>query len=900
MPRMRTLALLLLATTAFAAPKKGPSVEGITEYTLDNGLKVLLFPDASKPTVTVNVTYLVGSRHEGYGESGMAHLLEHMMFKGTKKYPQVLAHLEKMGANSNGTTWTDRTNYFEILPATGNNLATALDIEADRMVNATISQKDLSSEFSVVRNEFEIGESFPQGILEERMLSSAYLWHNYGKSTIGSKSDIERVPADTLRVFYQKYYQPDNAVLVIAGKFDPAQALKLVEKDFARIPRPKRKLAPTYTIEPQQDGERSVLLRRAGDVQVAGLMYHGAAGSSPDFVAENALVEILTMQPSGRLYKALVETGLAAKVRGEAYAWAEPGVMQVYADVRADKKVEAARDKMIEVAEAVAKSGVTDEELERWRKKTLREIDLGLTNPERVGVDLSEYVAQGDWRLKFVYRDRVKALAAADVQRVAAMFLKRDNRTVGLFLPTATPDRAPLPEQPDVQKLVAGYKGHEDVATGEVFVASLENIEKRTERLTLPSGMKLALLPKKTRGGAVQLVLHIRSGNENDLRGRAGVSGMMREAVLRGTARHSFQQIKDTLDKLKAELKPNQDFSGGRAGSTVFHVETMRPSVPEVVKLLSEIVREPSFPAAEIEKLRKEELAKREETLQQPMMAGFLALFGKVLPWPKDDPRHVPSIAEQIERLKAVTPQQLADYHKDYWGAEGATLVVVGDFDVATLVALAQAEFGAWKAHKPFQRIPRPYRAAAAGEETMKLGDKSMAFVGTAVPVEMRDDDPEYAAMTMADFVYGGGFKSRAWQRLREKDGLSYGVFSFMEADPFDKGGYVLSAAFCAPQNAKKAMTDLVEELDKLIDKGIPDAELAEQKKTYQAKFDNDLSNDEVVSTLLDESLYASRTLAFHADLNKKIAALTPGEVVTAFNKWMKPQNLIKIQAGDL
>jgi zinc protease len=824
-----------------------------------------------------------------------------MMFKGSKKHPDLSGELEKMGAQSNATTWTDRTNYFEIMPAVGNNLAAALDIEADRMLNANIAANDLRSEFSVVRNEFEIGESNPQEILEERMLSSAYLWHNYGKSTIGSRSDIERVPVESLRVFYQKYYQPDNAVLVIGGKFDPQQTLALVTKDFAKLPRPRRKLAATYTVEPQQDGERSVILRRAGDVQVAGLMYHGAAGSSPDYVAERALLEILTMKPSGRLYKALVETAQAAKVRCQAYAWAEPGMMQLYADVRADKKVEPVRDKMIDVVESLAKLPVTAEELERWRTQMLKEIDLGLTNPERIGVELSEYVAQGDWRLMFVFRDRVKALTAADVQRVAAAYLKRDNRTVGLFLPTANPERAPLPVEPDVQKLVANYKGEEAVAAGEVFSATLDNIEKRTERTTLPSGMKLALLPKKTRGGAVQLLLHIRSGNENDLRGRAAVAGMMREAVLRGTSKHSFQQLKDSFDKLKAELKEGRELGGGgHAGSTMFHVETVRASVPEVVKLLSEIVREPSFPATEIEKLRKEELAKREEALQQPMMAGFVALMQKAMPWPKDDPRYVPSIAEQIERLKAVKPEQLAEYHRDFWGAEGATLVVVGDFDAAALKTVATAEFGGWKAKKPFQRVPRPYRAAQAGEETMKMGDKSMAFVGTAIPVEMRDDDAEFPAMTLADFVYGGGFKSRAWQRLREKDGLSYGVFSFMEADAFDKSGYVLSAAFCAPQNAKKAMTDLVEELDKLNEKGIPDAELAEQKKTYQAKFDNDLSNDELVATLLDESLFTSRTLAFQAELNKKIAALTPAQVVGAFKKWVKPQNLIKVQVGDL
>jgi zinc protease len=417
MPRMRISALfLLVSSVTFAAPpKQVTSVEGITEYALGNGLRVLLFPDASKPTVTVNVTYFVGSRHEGYGETGMAHLLEHMLFKGTKKYPKVLAQLEKRGAQMNGTTWTDRTNYYEILKAEDDNLAAALDIEADRMVNAKIAAEELKSEFSVVRNEFEIGESFPEAILEERMMQAAYIWHNYGKPTIGSKSDIEKVPAENLRTFYQKYYQPDNAMLVVAGKFEPAATLKLIEQKFGKIPRPKRKLANPWTIEPQQDGERSVVLRRTGDIQMVGLMYHGAPGASPEYVAEAAIIDLLTQQPSGRLYKALVETGMAAKLAHSLYPWSDPGVMGVSAVVRTDKKVEPVREKMIEVVEGLAKTAVTPEELERWRVKELREIELGLTDPERVGVELSEWAAQGDWRLKFVYRDRVKTLTVADV-----------------------------------------------------------------------------------------------------------------------------------------------------------------------------------------------------------------------------------------------------------------------------------------------------------------------------------------------------------------------------------------------------------------------------------------------------------------------------------------------------
>ena len=230
--------------TAMAEPVKVASIEGVTEYRLANGARVLLFPEASRPTVTVNMTVLVGSRHEGYGESGMAHLLEHMVFKGTPNHPQVPKALRDHGASFNGTTNSDRTNYFETMPATDENLEFGIALESDRLVNSYVSGADLLSEMTVVRNEFERGENNPGSILNQRIYAAAYEWHNYGKSTIGSRSDIERVPIDNLRAFYKKYYQPDNVVLIVAGKFDEAKALALVEKYLGSIPKPARSSMP--------------------------------------------------------------------------------------------------------------------------------------------------------------------------------------------------------------------------------------------------------------------------------------------------------------------------------------------------------------------------------------------------------------------------------------------------------------------------------------------------------------------------------------------------------------------------------------------------------------------------------------------------------------------------------
>src|SRR5882672_2427542 len=373
MKKFQSNTLPLLLTFAFASlamfpelkaaePRKVASVEGITEYQFDNGLRALLFPDNSQSKVTVNLTVLVGSRQEGYGETGMAHLLEHMVFKGTPRHPNVHKALQEHGASFNGSTSNDRVNYFETLSATDENLEFAIDLEADRLMNSFIKKEDLDSEMTVVRNEFERGENSTQGVLRQRIEAAAYEWHNYGKSTIGNRSDIERVPVENLRAFYKKFYQPDNIVLVVAGKFDELKGLALVQKYFGAIPRPTRKLDTTWTEEPAQDGERLVTLRRVGDVGAVEVAYHIPSGPHPDTAALQVLANILSTQPSGRLYKALVETKKAASASAFARGEHDPGLLSVDAEVPRDNSMDEVRELLLSTVEQIGTKGVTAEE----------------------------------------------------------------------------------------------------------------------------------------------------------------------------------------------------------------------------------------------------------------------------------------------------------------------------------------------------------------------------------------------------------------------------------------------------------------------------------------------------------------------------------------------------------
>jgi zinc protease len=877
------------------------TVEGITEYRLNNGLRVLLYPDVSKPTVTVNLTFFVGSRHEGYGESGMAHLLEHMLFKGTPKHPEIWKLLEERGANFNGSTWWDRTNYYEELPATADNLEFAIALEADRMVNSKIAAEDLSKEFSVVRNEFEMNENDPSNVLEEKMFAVAYQWHNYGKSTIGSRSDIERVPADKLRAFYRRFYQPDNAVLILAGKFEPDAALALATREFGAIPKPERALDRTYTEEPVQDGERNVTLRRSGDVAVVSAMYHAVAGPDPDWLATDAITDILSNKPSGRLYKALVATGLASEVWSHIYPTAEPGVIIAGAKVRPGGSPEKVQRVLLETIEGLGGSKIEDAEVERWRTKSIKEFELALTNTSEIGVALSDWAAMGDWRLFFYARDRVAQVTAADIARVAKSYLKVSNRTSGVFLPTPTPERAPAPPLPDVAAVLKDWKPKEHADEGENFAATLENIEGRTRRTRLAAGPELALLSKKTKRSVVRLAVTLRWGSEKDLQNKRAAASVLAPMLLRGTKQRSYQQIRDELDKLKAEvhLGPERG-STEMPNVTTFNVLTVRESLPALVTLLAEILQQPAFPEAEFESLRKEMLAGLEEQLQDPMANGMSALTQQIYPWPSGDIRHVRSLKEQLEELKQVKLADLAQLHRSLWGASASQISLVGDMDEAEVQQSFEKAFGSWKSPKPYVRIERPYKPNEARELVIETPDKQMALVGVAQALELKTDDPDYPALVLLNYIVGGAANSRLFNRLRQKEGLSYGAFSRLQAPPLDRSGSFLAAAICAPQNAEKASVALLEELTKVLRDGIPDAELADAKKSYASTFESQLADDDFVNSELNRGLFLKRTFAFWKGVNDKIQTVSAAELLATARKYLKQESLAKVRAGDL
>lgn len=904
LPRTASLLLSAVTLTALLCPAQSAlpegvtrvtSVEGITEYRLANGLRVLIFPDPSKPTITVNITYLVGSRYEGAGEGGMAHLLEHMLFKGSTRHTDIPQELTEHGAQPNGQTSWDRTNYFETFKATEENLKWALDLEADRMVNSFVKKSDFDKEFSVVRNEFEAGENQPFSVLFEHTMGAAYLAHSYGRPVIGNKSDVERVPIDKLQDFYHKYYQPDNAVLTIAGKVDEPKLIALVNEYFGKIPRPTRILSPTYTVEPPQDGERLTIVRRVGDIQAIFAVYHIPDGAHPDIEALEVLSTVLGEESSGRLYKALVDNKKAAQVFAQNLDLDEPGLIMFGALLNKTDSLDEARAVMLQTIESVIKEPPSKEEVDRARTRLLKDVDQTLRNSERVGLFLSEYVAKGDWRLLFLDRDRLRNVTPADVQRVAAAYLKPSNRTIGEFIPDPKPDRSEIPPKTDLEAALAGYKGEAAMAAGEAFDPSPKNIESRTERFTLPSGMKVSLLPKKTRGANVHVALRLHFGDVDGLMNKDVVASLAGSTLIRGTATKNRQQIQDEIDKLKAQLNVSGDATGAQVS-----IETTRDNLPGVLRLAGEILRQPSFPETEFEEMRKEQLTGLDYQKSEPQALASIRIQRIEYPFPKGDVRAAMTIDEEVEDVKAAKLEDAKAFYKSFYGASHGELAVVGDFDAAEVKKVAAEQFGDWKSPAKYERVKTGFQNIAPVNQTIETPDKKNAVFIAAVRINLSSDDADYPGLLFANYMLGGGFlNSRLATRIRVKDGLSYGVGSSLTAKPNEKDGQFEAFAIANPDNIAKVEAAFNEEVARALKDGFSQTEIDADRDGWLQSRTLQRSEDGSLVTLLATRDYDHRTLAWDEELERRVTALKPDDIVEAMRRNIDPAQLSIVKAGD-
>jgi zinc protease len=879
----------------------GPCVEGICEYTLGNGLRVLLFPDATRPTVTVNIAYGVGSVHENYGETGMAHLLEHMLFKGTPKHRDIPGEMKKRGIEKNATTSLDRTNYFGSFPADDATLDWLLALEADRMVNSFVAKKDLDSEMTVVRNEMERNENNPTAVMFQRMRSTAYLWHNYGNSTIGARSDVENVPIERLQAFYRTWYRPDNATLIVAGRIDPAATLAKVQRHFGPLKRPTSPLPALYTTEPAQDGEREVVVRRTGDTPAVGIGYRTPGITHPDAAALSVLFNVLGDAPSGRLHKALVETKLAAFAGGSNGSLREEGMASVAAILPRDGDLARAEAELLRQVETrLIAEPVTDEEVNQAKRRIANGYENNFSNVNAVAMALTESVAAGDWRLYFLVRDRIAEVTTADVNRVARLYLKPSNRTIGRFIPTEKPERAEIAVAPPAAEALKGYTGRTAQAEGERFDPTPANIQARTTTFTIGDKLRVSLLPKDTRGDTVVFNAIFRFADVDALRpvpeGVADAAGAM---LMRGSKTMTREQIAQRLEALRTTGNV-----WGAEQAAGISLNSRREHLAEALALAADVLRNPAFPENEFEQYRLQSITGLESARKEPGTIAAMEMGRYFDPWPADHPFAYRTIDQTLADLRALRREDAIAFHRDFYGTAEGEIAVVGDFDPVALRAQLESLFGDWRSPRPHGVLRTRYIEVAARKARFETPDKANAVVRARMNLALNVDDPEYPALLIANNILGGGsLDSRLGNRLRQKEGLSYNVGSTLYADSSplgrDDAGSLSIQAIAAPENADRAETALREELARLVRDGITAEELKTAVNDILTRRRQDRANDGNVATNLARNLYMNRTMAWIEGIEAKIRALTVEDVNAAIRRHIKPETLTVFAAGD-
>jgi zinc protease len=881
-----------------AGVKEVTQVEGITEYRIDsNGFRFLLAPDNAKPSVAVNMTYLVGSRHENYGQTGMAHLLEHMIFKGTPTTRNALAEFSKRGLRANGTTSEDRTNYFATFAANPETLDWYIRWQADAMVNSIIAREDLDSEMTVVRNEMERGENSPFRMLYQKTHAAAFQWHNYGKSVIGARSDVEEVDIDQLRNFYRLYYQPDNAVLTVAGKFEPQAVFDTIVDAFGSIPNPNRVLPREYTIEPAQDGERRVVLRRNGGTPLAATVYRIASAGDPDYPAIELATMMISDTPSGRLYKALVPTNLASGVFGFAREMYAPGTVMFGAELKPDMDPEKAVDVMAETLESLSTNPLTQEELDRARSQWINNWDELYSNVQRIGIMLSEPIAQGDWRLMFKQRDRIKEVTLADVQRVVGQYFVAANRTEGIYIPTEKPLRAPQKERFDITPLLEGYVGDIQAEMVDAFDPTPENIDRLTDRavLNLPSGpVKIAFLDKPTRGERVQADMLLQFGSVESLKGKSTISSVTADMLGYGTTALSRQDIRDRLDELNAELSIS-----GSGTEVSISISTVGKNLPAVMELALHILRNPSFKQEELNEYITQALTDIRASMTEPGALASRALARFENPYPSDDLRYVPTFEESLERYEAITRNDLVTFHDAFYGGGQISLAIVGAFEPETMIQVMTDGLKDWRRGAAYARVDDPYQPLTPTLIEIDTPDKANAVFIAKQPIALQDTDPDYPALAVANYLLGASSNSRLWMRIREQDGLSYDVRSMLSVSAFEPSGAFRFSGIFAPESWDKFRTAFAEELSRALDEGFTDQEVTDAVQSLLNLRQLYRAQDGALASGWINYLTENRTFAWSAEFDAKIKALDAQAVNAALRKYLKPDDLVQALAGD-
>lgn len=880
------------APTAASTRQPIQQIAGVSEYRLANGLTVLLSPDESKPSMTINMVYKVGARQEGPGEAGMAHLLEHMLFKGTERHPDPKKELTRRGIEWNGTTWYDRTNYFGQFNASDATRDWMLGWLADTMVNIRVTPEALQSERPIVVNEMQARDNNPASALYQELMAAAYGFHPYSRAVIGVESDLDGVSAASLQAFYRTYYRPDNAVLIITGHFDEAPTLAAVEKAFGAIPKPDTTIPQSYTLDPAQQGERDVVVRRAGGVPLLLTGYHTPAAADRDSAALSVLADMLTREPDGVLYQRLVKSGLAVRIGASLTDLHDPGMLVISTTLASEAKRAQLWEEMRKVLEQ--ELPISQESLDRSKQDFRNYFKRMEEDPDSLAMALTEAVAQGDWRLLFAQQDWIEQLTLDDVRKAGQRWLVRDNRTLAWYLPTTQTARAPRPSRPDIPALLQNHPWKQAEAFTPDVPLTPESITEKTRVGQLPGGLRYALLPRRVKGDRVHVRLNLQWGNLDNLWGRWPEADMLGAMLPSGTRSLPRQAFEDKLRGLDADLNIHAEPTGVQLSLSV-----PSKNLNEALALSVSALREPVFPEDLFKERQERILSSIEAQRHQPESLAAQAFAEQGHAYPENDPRHYRSLDQLVRDVKVQSTGRLQAFWQDFAGASDGQFSAVGDFSADELREQLQQLLGDWKSPKAYARIDKEYHGIPSKQLQVDVPDKANAVFLQGRNIAISEDHPDYTALMMAIHMFGGSPDARLANRLREKESLTYGVHASLTANRKIDNAMIDIRAIHAPANLARLQTALQEEIDRAVRDGFRQQELDEARSALLDLRRQFLTGEANVSSLLASNLFWQTDMRRWIQRTEQIEKLGIDEINTVFRRWFDPDKALTINAGS-
>ncbi|MFN6475606.1 pitrilysin family protein [Nostoc sp. DedQUE07] len=878
--------------------------ENVRKTVLENGLTVLTKEVHTAPVVTVQVWYKVGSRNEEPGVNGIAHQLEHMMFKGTKNRPIQFGRLfSALGSDSNAFTSYDQTAYYGTVER--NKLKALLVLEADRMRNSQIEPEQLASEKRVVISELQGYENSPEYRLNRAVMQAVFPNHAYGLPVGGTKADVEKFEVEQVEKYYRNFYSPDNAVLVIVGDFQTANALETIKEVFGKLPKKVRseelgvrseelEVSSKNTFTPSTSLSTPIVLREPGAGRLLQAVYPLPDANQPDVPALDVMDYILTEGRNSRLYQALVESGLASELTASVTSLQESGWYELLVTAGAKQDLKKIDSMLSSAIANVAEKGVTSEEVER--AKTQLAADVILSNRDitsqaiRLGTDETTV---GDYRYTDRYLAAVRLVKPTDVVAVINKYLTKEARTVGFFEPTQK-RITEVADKADSAQTTENFSPGVPVLFSEV-IKYLPPVDLATDAIAqvlpqefkLTNGLRLLLLPDRSTP-TVTLSGYIQAGTEFDPENKAGLAAFVADNLLNGTKSKDVLTIAKVLGERGASL----DFQTYREG---VHIEgdSLADDLPILLEILADVVKNSTFPSKELELHRQQTLTDLQQELDEPSEVARRVFVQSI--YPKKHPLHTFPTEESLQQIQR---QDVIDFKAKHYRPDTTVLALVGDFDLDKVRSLIKNKLGDWEVsgQAPTLKYPPVAMPQKIVSVNPVLPDKAQAVTYMGYTGINRYDPRFHAALVLNQILGGDTLSSRLGAEVRDRQGLSYGIYSSFQA--LKNVGTFLIEMQTSPEDSSKAIASTRQILQQIHQQGVTALEVETAKHTLISNYNVSLAKpEELTDRILMNEVYGLDKVELHS-FTDKIQKVTLAQVNQAARELLHPDQIVVVTAG--